>query len=176
MGRSNRERSHGVSHGPMRGRQERRIVAERGEGIDEVFGPICRWAGAVAQENVPGSLVTWLGLMTVPPSITPSQQGAGEPQGSQQGAGVPQGSAGAPHPCRKIPRPVLRNSIKEGRRQPLLPKQLLQPGSVARQPMAVSRQMTRVMGKPPMAMGSKDGRWTLLTISTSNRRPSRQKL
>ena len=30
MGRSNRERSHGVSHGPMRGRQERRIVTERG--------------------------------------------------------------------------------------------------------------------------------------------------
>jgi hypothetical protein len=102
---------------------------------------------------VPGSPVGTPGIppaelgITVPGITLPSQQGAAGaaagPHGSQTG---PQGAAsGAWQGSARRPQGE-RNSMKDGRRQPLPPpKQLLQPGDAARAARQSARQMTRDM-------------------------------
>jgi hypothetical protein len=79
-------------------------------------------------------------------SMPPSQHGADDSQagpqagshaGAQAGAGAAHGAAaGDPHE---------RNSMNDGRRQLLLPKQLLQPGAAARLATTSARHIARVM-------------------------------
>jgi len=56
------------------------------------------------QEKVPGSLLVGEGLITVSPSIMPSQQGAAPPHGSQPQGAAWQGSQGVPQPL-GVPQP-----------------------------------------------------------------------
>jgi len=123
---------------PTRGRRRRRVTGGS-ESRD-------------SQLKVPGSvdIIGPAGMPMPPAGIPSSQQGpppmlgpmAG-PQGSQTGPqGAPIGmAAGAARPPQGE-----RNSMNDGRRQPLPPpKQLLQPGAAARADRAIARHINRDM-------------------------------
>ncbi len=134
-----------------------------------------------AQLNVPGSAAGAIAGADIPPGIveiTPSsQQGAGPqagPQGSQagpQGAAIggAQGSDRRPH--------GERNSMNDGRRQPLPPpKQLLQPGAAASEERAIARQRNRDMrgvssgrrARGPAGRGRVEGKHGVVADATKN--------
>ncbi|NDC64058.1 MAG: hypothetical protein EBZ59_08780 [Planctomycetia bacterium] len=135
----------------MRGRQERPITAGAGEGGPSTAGGRRAQSRAAAQLNVPASPTTTgadLGDDMMPPS---SQHGAaaGAQAGSQ--AGAPQ--AGAMGESVRPDEQGERNSMKEGRRQELPPKQLLHPGAANRLPTTIARHTVRDMIQSPPLPG-----------------------
>ena len=101
---------------------------------------------SAGQLNVPGSPTTGAtsGAEITPPS---SQQGAGPQAGSHTGAAI-----GAAHGSERLPHGE-RNSMKDGRRQLLRPKQLEQPLVATKPPSRTARHTIRDM----MGFSSREG-------------------